>query len=129
MDKILNSSFYLHLEEGEDIAKKYKSIDILESNINYNNKGKITKITSDGIEIGIMEIVKRWINKIFKVVLIQTKTQYYNPDYCYKGRKDTFTIKYNQIIMSLCGHVNDLKVQRVFREFSKEVFDYIDKNI
>jgi len=39
MDKLLNSSFYLHLEKGPELAKRYNySMDYLLGKIDENNK-------------------------------------------------------------------------------------------
>jgi len=129
MDKLLNSSFYLHLEKGPELAKRYKTIDILDGNIKYESEGKQYNITSDEIEIGVKEITSSWLDRIYKVTRRQTKTKYYDSSYCFKGMKDTLTIKFNQIILSLCGHVNDERIQKIFDKYSSEVFAFVDKNI
>ena len=129
MDKILNSSFYLHLEKGPELAKRYRIIDVLDSKIKYEKLGENYSLKSDELEIGIKNITKKWLDKIFKVTRRQTKKKYYDSSYCFKGEKDTLTIKYNQIILSLCGHVNDEKIKKIFNQYSDEVFRYIDKKI
>jgi len=129
MDKILNSSFYLHLEKGPEVAKRYKIIDILDGKLNYQRDGEEIALDSDCIEIGVKEITKKWLDKLYKLTLTQTKEKYYDPSYCYKGCKDKLTIKYNQMILSLCGHVNDEKIKKVFDKYSEEVIKFINKNI
>lgn len=129
MDKLLNSSFYLHLEKGPELAKRYKIIDVLDGKIKYETGGKQYDLTSDAIEIGVKEITSSWLDKIYKVTRRQTKNKYYDSSYCYKGMKDTLTIKFNQIILSLCGHVNDERIQKIFDRYSSEIFAFIDKNI
>lgn len=111
------------------MAKRYRIIDVLDSKVNYESMGKKVSLKSDEIEIKLKEITKKWLDKIYKVTRTQTKNKYYDSSYCYKGEKDTLTIKYNQIILSLCGHVNDEKIKKVFNQYSDEIFEYLDKNI
>ena len=129
MDKLLNSSFYLHLEKGPEFAKRYRILDILEGKVKYERDGETLDLDSDELEIGVKEITDRWLDKIYKVTKTQTKNKYYDSSYCFKGTKDTLTIKHNQIILSLCGHVNDERIKKVFDKYSSEVFEYIDKKI
>ena len=129
MDKLLNSSFYLHLEKGPEVLKRYIIIDVIDSVIKVEKEGKNYKIKSDEIELYLKDLTRKWIDKLYKVALTQTKLKYIDPSYCYKGSKDMLTIKYNQIMLSLCGHVNDDKVKKVFDKFSSEVINYINKNI
>ena len=111
------------------MAKRYKIIDILDGKIKYETDGKQYELTSDAIEIGVKEITSSWLDKIYKVTRRQTKNKYYDASYCYKGMKDTLTIKFNQIILSLCGHVNDERIQKIFDRYSSEIFSFVDKNI
>ena len=130
MDKLLNSSFYLHLEKGPEFAKRFRILDVLDSKVKYEKEGKNVDFDSDELEIGIKEITDKWIDKIYKVTKTQTKTKLdYDKSYLFKGMKDSLTIKCNQIMISLCGHVHDDKVKKVFEGYSNEVFAFIYKKI
>ena len=37
MDKLLNSSFYLHLEKGPEFAKRFRILDVLDSKVKYGD--------------------------------------------------------------------------------------------
>lgn len=129
MDKLLNSSFYLHLEKGPELAKRYRILDILDGTVKYEKDGKCIDVESDELEIGVREITIRWLDKLYRVTKTQTKKKYLDSSYCYKGMKDTVTIKHNQIMLSLCGHVNDERIKKIFSKYSTEIFEYIDKKI